>query len=320
MSKRLALLVGNSVYRDNTLARLTAPDVDVGDFADVLLDPEVGGFDDVNVIVNVSAAIARRAISDFFSSKDREDLLLLYFSCHGVLDENGRLYLAFKDTERQLLRATSISAAYITDEMNASRSQRQVLILDCCHSGAFARGAKGATGASVGTAAAFEGTGFGRVVLTATDATQYAWEDDQVSGQAINSLFTCYMVQGLQSGDADTNKDGRITVDELFDYIYTLVVKQTPKQTPGKWSYKEQGEIVIASNPKRSLIDKTARHNFEFEDDLEQHLERLYTHALSAFWLEDWNKAEEAFQAITEIRPDYQDTALKFSEVKLQKK
>ena len=248
MSKRLALLVGNSVYRDNTLARLTAPDVDVGDFADVLLDPEVGGFDDVNVIVNVSAAIARRAISDFFSSKDREDLLLLYFSCHGVLDENGRLYLAFKDTERQLLRATSISAAYITDEMNASRSQRQVLILDCCHSGAFARGAKGATGASVGTAAAFEGTGFGRVVLTATDATQYAWEDDQVSGQAINSLFTRYMVQGLQSGDADTNKDGRITVDELFDYIYTLVVKQTPKQTPGKWSYKEQGEIVIASN------------------------------------------------------------------------
>ena len=106
MSKRLGLLIGNSVYRDSTLVRLTAPDVDVGDLADVLLDPEVGGFDDVNVIVNVSAAIARRAISDFFSAKDREDLLLLYFSCHGVLDENGRLYLAFKDTERQLLRAT----------------------------------------------------------------------------------------------------------------------------------------------------------------------------------------------------------------------
>lgn len=320
MSKRLGLLIGNSVYRDNTLARLAAPDVDVGDFADVLLDPEVGGFDDVNVIVNVSAAIARRAISDFFSSKDREDLLLLYFSCHGVLDENGRLYLAFKDTERQLLRATSISAAYITDEMNASRSQRQVLILDCCHSGAFARGSKGATGASVGTASAFEGTGFGRVVLTATDATQYAWEDDQVSGQAINSLFTRYLVQGLQSGEADTNKDGRITVDELFDYIYPLVVKRTPKQTPGKWSYKEQGEIVIASNAKHPIINKTARQNIEFDDDLEQRLARLYTRGLSAFWVEDWNKAEKAFQAITEIQPDYQDTALKLSEVKRQKK
>jgi uncharacterized caspase-like protein len=320
VSKRLGLLIGNSVYRDNTLARLAAPDVDVGDLADVLLDPEVGGFDDVNVIVNVSAAIARRAISDFFSTKDREDLLLLYFSCHGVLDENGRLYFAFKDTERQLLRATSISATYITDEMNASRSQRQVLILDCCHSGAFARGSKGAAGGSVGTATAFEGNGYGRVVLTATDATQYAWEDDQVSGEPLNSLFTRYLVEGLQSGEADADKDGRITVDELYDYIYPRVLKQTPKQTPGKWSYKEQGEIVIASSPMRSSANEPTRANLEFDDELAQRLARLYTRGLSAYWVEEWDKAEEVFQAINEIQPDYQDTALKLSEVKRQKK
>jgi hypothetical protein len=320
VGKRLGLLIGNSVYRDNTLARLAAPDVDVGDLADVLLDPEVGGFDDVNVIVNVSAAIARRAISDFFSTKDREDLLLLYFSCHGVLDENGRLYFAFKDTEHQLLRATSISAAYITDEMNASRSQRQVLILDCCHSGAFARGAKGAAGASVGTATAFEGTGYGRVVLTATDATQYAWEDDQVSGEALNSLFTRYLVEGLQSGEADINKDGRITVDELYDYIYPRVVKQTPKQTPGKWSYKEQGEIVIASSSVQLTGKEQGGGGVEFDDELEQRLGRLYTRGLSAYWLEEWDKAEAAFRAIAETQPDYQDTASKLLDVQRQKK
>jgi hypothetical protein len=320
VGKRLGLLIGNSVYRDSTLARLAAPDVDVGDLADVLLDREVGGFDDVKVIVNVSAAIARRAISDFFSAKGREDLLLLYFSCHGVLDENGRLYFAFKDTEHQLLRATSISAAYINDEMNASRSQRQVLILDCCHSGAFARGSKGAAGASVGTASAFEGTGYGRVVLTATDATQYAWEGDQVSGEALNSLFTHYLVEGLQSGEADANKDGRITVDELYDYIYARVVKQTPKQTPGKWSYREQGEIVIASSPVQLTGKEPGEASVEFDDELQQRLSRWYTRGLSAFWLEEWDKAEEAFQTITEIQPDYQDTAVKLMEVKRQKK
>ena len=66
--------------------------------------------------------------------------------------------------------------------MDRSHSKQLVLILDCCHSGAFGYGAKGVQGASVGTATAFEGTGRGRVVLTATDSTQYAWEGDQVSG------------------------------------------------------------------------------------------------------------------------------------------
>jgi hypothetical protein len=320
VSKRLGLVIGNSIYRDKTLARLATPDVDVGDLADVLLDREVGNFDDVKVLVNVSDAIVRRSISNFFSSKDREDLLLLYFSCHGVLDENGRLYLAFKDTERQFLRATAIPAAYITEEMNASRSQRQILILDCCHSGAFARGTKGATGAPVGTATAFEGTGFGRVVLTATDATQYAWEDDQISGESANSLFTRYLVKGLQSGEADLDNDGSITVDELYDYVFDQVVKQTPKQTPGKWTYKEQGEIVIASNPKRLETSEPGIPLIEFDDEIEKRLASLYTRGLSAYWLEEWDKAEEVFQAISEIQADYQDTALKLSEVKRQKK
>jgi uncharacterized protein YraI len=252
VSRRLGLVIGNSLYRDSTLARLTAPDVDVGDFADVLLNPEIGGFDDVDVLVNSSSFIVRRAISEFFSGKDRDDLLLLYFSGHGVLDDQGRLYMAVKDTERTLLRATSIPAYFITDEMNNSRSQRQVLILDCCHSGAFARGTKGVPGATVGTATAFEGTGYGRVVLTATDATQYAWEGDQIVGTAESSVFTKYLVKGLGSGEADLDKNGKVTIDELFDYVEQQVLIDTPKQTPGKWSYKQQGEIIIARNPYRS--------------------------------------------------------------------
>ena len=85
------------------------------------------------------------------------------------------------------------------------------------------------------------------MVLTATDATQYAWEGEQIIGEAQSSLFTHYLIQGLNSGEADLNHDGRITVDELYDYAYGEVVRYTPQQTPGKWSYKEQGEIVIAS-------------------------------------------------------------------------
>ena len=105
------------------------------------------------------------------------------------------------------------------------------------------------TGESAGTGPAFEGLGYGRVVLTATDATQYAWEGDKVIGQADRSVFTHYLIEGLRTGEADTNHDGAITLDEIYDYVYERVVEATPRQTPGKWSYKEQGDIVIAHNP-----------------------------------------------------------------------
>jgi len=250
MSRKLALIIGNSEYDDANLARLVTPVADVGALAGLMRDTEIGGFDEVTTLINEPGTTIRRAISRFFKARRREDLLLLYFSGHGVLDDRGHLYLAVKDTERDLLRATAVPAAFITGEMDRSRSRRQVLILDCCHSGAFARGAKGAPGASVGTATAFEGTGYGRVVLTATDSTQYAWEGDQVIGESEHSVFTHYLIQGLRTGEADIDADGWIGLDEWYDYVYGRVVNETPKQTPGKWSYRQQGEIAIARNPR----------------------------------------------------------------------
>jgi hypothetical protein len=249
VSRKLALIIGNSQYEDKTLARLVTPDADVNALAEVLRDPEIGGFDQVTALVDQPSTTVRRAISSFFVEKGRDDLLVLYFSGHGIRDDRGQLFLAVKDTEHKLLRGTAIPATFITEEMDNSYSKRQVLILDCCHSGAFTEGMKGAPGLSVGTASAFEGTGFGRAVLTATDSTQYAWEGDQVTGQAENSVFTQYIIQGLRTGVADTDGDGRITLDELYDYVYEQVVNDTPKQTPSKWSYGQQGEIVIARNP-----------------------------------------------------------------------
>ena len=249
MSSKLALIIGNSHYQDPNLAKLVAPGEDVNDLAVVLRDPEIGGFDRVITLIDETDAVIRLGIEDFFAERKPDDLLVLYFSGHGVRDEQGRLYLAAPNTRANRLRATAIAADFITTEMDRSRSKRQVLVLDCCHSGAFAQGSKAETGGSVGTGPTFEGTGYGRVVLTATDATQYAWEGDKIIGEADNSVFTHYLVQGLQTGEADIDADGRITLDELYDYVYGQVVAKTPKQTPGKWSYKQQGDIVIARNP-----------------------------------------------------------------------
>src|SRR3990172_6519305 len=249
MTSKFALVIANTEYQDASFAKLTAPGKDAEEFAQVLRDAELAAFDDVQVLINENEGKTRRSIARFFAERKRDDLLLLYFSGHGVRNGQGQLFLAANDTEINILEATGIPAEFVTYAMNNSRSQRQLLILDCCNSGAFAHGSKSATGIgrSMGIANAFEGSGFGRVVLTATDATQYAWEGDKVIGDTQRSVFTHFLIEGLK-GNADRNGDGRIDVDELYEYAYEEVVRQTPKQTPQKWSYRQQGDIVLREN------------------------------------------------------------------------
>ena len=244
---KYALIIGNNKYDDPKLSQLKTPAADSQALAKVLDDKTIGAFDEVEALINQSETKVRRAVSAFLTDKKPDDLILLYFSGHGILDDRGRLYLALKDTQVNLLKATSIPSSFIADEMDSCRSRRQILVLDCCHSGAFARGTKGEQKAITETT--FEGSGFGRVVLTASDSTQYALEGDQVIKQSELSLFTHFLLEGLKTGEADVNSDGLISLDEWYDYTYTKVISETPRQVPHKWSYNQQGDLVIARNP-----------------------------------------------------------------------
>src|SRR5688572_18972201 len=108
MNRKLALLIGNSQYQDPILAKLNAPDSDVSELAKILQDPAIGGFDQVVTVLSEFSTTVRVAIGDFFADKKTDDLLLVYFSGHGVLDGNNRFYLAVKDTQRNRLSATGI--------------------------------------------------------------------------------------------------------------------------------------------------------------------------------------------------------------------
>src|ERR1043166_4416892 len=234
MGRKLALIIGNTEYTDPRFSTLSTPKEDVTSLAAILKDPGIGAFDELEPLINQEEKIVSRTVEKFFSGKSREDLLLFYFSGHGMLDEEGQLYFALKDTDFDVPRASSLSAEFVRGAMDRTRSQRVVLILDCCHSGAFASGRKGVLGESVGTIKAFEPeSGFGRWVLTATDATQYAWEGNDRGGPESTagrtSVFTRYLVQGLQEGAADLDQDGRISVRDLNDYVYEQVTKQQLK-------------------------------------------------------------------------------------------
>ena len=250
MGQRYALIIGNTQYEDPKISELISPNADANDLSRVLQAQEIGAFDIVDILLNKPLREVLRAIEKFFIRAQYADLLLLYFSGHGIKDDEGQLFLAVKDTDHELLESTAIKSGFIDKLMTKSLSRQQVLVLDCCNSGAFAKGTKAIVGNSMGTAAAFNATGMGRFVLTATDATQYAWEGDNVTGLAENSVFTRYLVQGLETGEADLDGDGKITIDEWYAYAFDQLKQAHKKQTPMKWSDKQQGTIVIANNPK----------------------------------------------------------------------
>lgn len=243
---RSALIIASSSYADPKLRQLRAPQHDAVRLAEVLSDPEIGAFDVMTCVDEPEYAV-RRKLASFFGRRGRDDLLLAHFSCHGLKDEDGQLYFATTDTEIEQLEATAVSADFVNRLMNRSLSRRIVLLLDCCYAGAFGRGATARAGGGVDLKERFDGRG--RVVITASNSMEYAFEGDDLTGRGTPSIFTSAVVEGLRSGAADIDGDGHVSVDDLYDHVYEQVRERTPNQTPSKWTYDVQGELFVARSP-----------------------------------------------------------------------
>lgn len=126
---RVALLVGCSEYEDQEFPQLRAPVQDVEALERVLADPTIGNFT-VETLLNEPSERVREQIEGFFANSKPDDLLLLYFSCHGDLDPRGRLYFVAANTKKKRPHALGIAARWVKEQMDESRSQRIVLLLD----------------------------------------------------------------------------------------------------------------------------------------------------------------------------------------------
>jgi Caspase domain len=216
-----ALLIGNSTYPadEHNLQALKGPVKDIAAVNRALIDPQTGLFADVDVALLPEATSSRviRTMGRFFGTADREDVLLVYFSGHGKLDQNGRLHLCMQDTESNDLLSTAVSSARINEFADASRARNVIIVLDCCHAGAF-------RGGELGNAVA----GPGRYVLTSCRGTQLANDATVENG---TSFFTQHLVDGLLGAAADQDQDGWVTFSDLYAYVNQRL-REAGKQIP----------------------------------------------------------------------------------------
>jgi hypothetical protein len=247
---RHALIVATSNYSDPRLAQLRSPAADSEALAEVLGDPSKGDFE-VQLGLNESHAELMRRIALFFRDRIPNDLLLLHLSCHGVKDENGELYLAAADTDLDLLSATAIPATWLNERIDRTRSRRTVLLLDCCFSGSFPAGVRHRGGSDMDAPRQLQGRG--RAIITASNAMEYAYEGDELTGEGHPSFFTGAVVEGLRTGMADLDMDHLVSIDDLYHYVYDRVRERTPHQTPSIKSDVE-GVLYLARSSYRALV------------------------------------------------------------------
>ncbi|MFD7640465.1 caspase domain-containing protein [Kitasatospora sp. NPDC059795] len=252
MAKR-ALILATETYGDDRFAALPGATADAEHLRDVLGDPAVGGFE-VTVLLDETAREWKKAIEQFFAAATGADTLLLHLSCHGRKDGRNRLHFVTHDSEYGALAATSVSAGFVADCMEQSRSRRTILLLDCCYSGAFNKGMRTRGDQEVELNETFEGRG--RIVITSSTALQHSYETayttdlvSRVEGEP--SVFTSAVVHGLRTGDADLDEDGVITADDLYRFISRWVPERVPDQTPTlSVDSADGGRIELALNPR----------------------------------------------------------------------
>ncbi|MBH8555992.1 SUMF1/EgtB/PvdO family nonheme iron enzyme [Nostocaceae cyanobacterium CENA357] len=245
---KVALLIGISEYEPE-LAALPNAVNDVEAMQRVLVNPEMGDFapEDVTVLQNPQRQDMETAIYHLYANRGKDDLLLFYFSGHGVTDEGGDFYFSTRQTQKNqngLIPTTAVAATNVHNWMNRSKSKRLVVILDCCFSGAFAKGLTAKDSGNIDLQQYLGGEG--RAILTASTSTQYAFESDGLD----LSIYTHYLVEGIEKGAADKDGDGLIAVDELHDYAKSKVQEAAPAMTPEFYPHKEGYRIFLAKSPK----------------------------------------------------------------------
>ncbi|MBE9067151.1 GUN4 domain-containing protein [Leptolyngbya cf. ectocarpi LEGE 11479] len=242
---KFALLIGVSDYSEN-LPTLPSATQDVAAMKRMLGNPDLGGFQ-VQTLLNPMREALAQNIERWLNSKQADDTVLLYFSGHGLKDEQRNLYIGATNTEKvrgRLVLSTAFSANVLHDYLRFSRIKTQIVILDCCFSGAFGDVLVKDDGE---VALTEQLSAEGRVVLTSTSSVDYSFEEKE-SGL---SIYTRYLVEGVEKGTADANGDGVITIDELHQFARRKVCEASPAMSPKLIALKDEGyRVVIAQAPK----------------------------------------------------------------------
>lgn len=237
---KVALLVGNATYDVDEIENLSSPLKDVAGLSSCLESQFIGDFDQVTSMLDENSYAIQRKFHSITNRLTKDDTFLFYYSGHGQRNSLGNLNLLASDSLPDEIESSSVDLGNLFKFIRNSATSKVIIILDCCYSGAIS-GVNFKDSLKDSLKVIQDGSG--TYLMTASTGVQTAAEFDSDD----YSLFTKYLVEGLESGAADVDRNGVITLDELYDYVYAKV-RSTSNQIPTKWNIDCRGVIQIAKS------------------------------------------------------------------------
>lgn len=158
--------------------------------------------------------------------------IYFFYSGHGAPDASTRAsYLVPADGDPSYLKQTSLSMSDIMAQLGSSRAREVLALADSCFSGAGGR--------SVLPPGARPLVRVAELRPSAQVAFFSASSSSQIAGAAAgggHGLFTSILLQALGTGQADTDGDGQISLQELSEWVTPRVhreaMRESREQTP----------------------------------------------------------------------------------------
>lgn len=136
------ILIGTGSYRHRkNLRPIPAVHNNLIDLQKTFSDPKhgilAGWPDHCAVLGHDGTAVDQEDIGTALSraSDEAEDLLLVYYAGHGLLDDGGLLYLTLQHTDPKQLGFTAVDLNLLKRQLAGAKARARMLILDCCFSG-----------------------------------------------------------------------------------------------------------------------------------------------------------------------------------------
>ncbi|MEA3282766.1 MAG: caspase family protein [Euryarchaeota archaeon] len=256
------VVIGIAKYEDDDIPALKYAKEDALEIYNILTDPNYGNFPKENVMLlldeQATLTEIKSAMGTFLArAAGKEDMVCIYFAGHGSpeidptgkADDNLEKFIVPYDAKKDDLFSSGLSMDAVSKILDERiESKRAVFFIDSCYSGkaggrTFSRPDVVARNITVSETFLDQLSGEGRVIITASKPEELSFETDELK----HGIFTYYLAEGLK-GKADTNKDGFVTVDELYSYVSKQVTREARLLGVGQHPVKKGmvvGEISL---------------------------------------------------------------------------
>ncbi|MFY9570205.1 MAG: caspase family protein, partial [Blastocatellia bacterium] len=245
-----AVLIGVSRYQfgdqdldGNHISNLKHAAEDAEAMREFLMSPEGGGFREDHIFSlqdeNATKANVQAGLAKLKQAKPN-DFFVIYIAAHGAVlpttDAATRTtrdipYFLLYDTDLREAEKTAMRMEAFRQTVDALEAKKGLVLSDTCYSGGVQLIGRGVDDSVVANQRYLDlmnkipaGVGF----ISAARQTERSYEKDDFS----HGVFTYCLIEGL-SGTADGNQDGKVTFDEIVQFLDERVPQMTDnKQHP----------------------------------------------------------------------------------------